>query len=88
VLDDTGMLQAAEQALPDGCYESVAFKQERKRLWALVGQLTLREQAVVRLHYFQGLTYEDIAQSLDITKGRVSQLHGQALGRLRKLMAP
>jgi RNA polymerase sigma factor for flagellar operon FliA len=88
LLDDTGMLQTAEQALPDGCYESVAFKHERKRLWALVGQLTPREQAVVRLHYLQGLTYEDVAQSLGITKGRVAQLHGQALGRLRKLMAP
>ena len=88
LLDDTGMLQTPDQALPDGCYESVAFKQERKRLHTLIDQLTQREQAVVRLHYFQGLTYEYIAQSLDITKGRVAQLHGQALGRLRKLFGP
>ena len=87
LLDDTGMLQAEDQAVPDGCYESVAFKQERKRLRVLISQLTPREQAVVRLHYFQGLTYEYIAQSLDITKGRVAQLHGQALGRLRTLIA-
>jgi RNA polymerase sigma factor for flagellar operon FliA len=88
MLDDTGMLDTPGHALPDGCYESLAFKHERQRLHHLIGLLTPREQAVVRLHDLQGLTYEDIAQSLGITKGRVSQLHEQALTRLRKLIQP
>lgn len=88
MLDDTGMLDTPGQALPDGCYESVAFKHEQQRLHHLIALLTPREQSVVRLHDLQGLTYEDIAQSLGITKGRVSQLHEQALTRLRKLVQP
>lgn len=88
MLDDTGMLQHEEAALPDKCYQSLAFKDEQARLRALVDRLTPREQSVIRLHYLQGLTQQDIAQTLGLTKGRVSQLHEQALQRLRKLIAP
>ena len=88
MLDDTGMLRSEESALPDGSYESVLFKQEQQRVRELIDQLTPREQSVIRLHYLQGLTYEDIARTLGITRGRVSQLHEQALGRMRRLVAP
>lgn len=88
MLEETGMLQGPDSALPDGCYEAVAFKHEQRRLHELLPQLTAREQAVIRLHYLQGLPYDEIARSLGITKGRISQLHEQALVRLRKLMAP
>lgn len=86
MLDDTGMLQDQDGALPDACYQSIEYAEQRQRLHSLIGQLTPREQSVVRMHYLQGLTYEYIAQTLGITKGRVSQLHEQALHRLRKLM--
>lgn len=88
MLEESGMLQGPDSALPDGCYEAVAFKHEQRRLHELLPQLTPREQAVIRLHYLQGLDYDDIAKSLGISKGRISQLHEQALVRLRKLLAP
>jgi RNA polymerase sigma factor FliA len=88
MLDDTGMLQSEDRALPDGSYESVLFKQEQQRVRELIPLLTPREQSVIRLHYLQGLTYEDIARTLGITRGRVSQLHEQALSRMRRLVAP
>jgi RNA polymerase sigma factor FliA len=88
MLDGTGMVQDRDAALPDDCYQSRAFKDEQTRLSTLVAQLTPREQSVIRLHYLQGLTYDYIAQSLGITKGRVAQLHEQALQRLRRLMVP
>jgi RNA polymerase sigma factor for flagellar operon FliA len=88
MLEDTAMLQSESSALPDGCYESAAFKDEQRRVRHLIGQLTPREQSVVKLHYLQGLPFADVAKSLGITRGRVSQLHEQALTRLRKLIAP
>lgn len=88
MLDETGMLQGMDRALPDGSYDAVLFKQEQKRVRQLIELLTPREQSVVRLHYLQGLTYEDIARTLGITRGRISQLHEQALGRMRRLAAP
>ena len=88
MLDETNMLQAPADALPDGCYEAVAFKQEQHRLRDMLQHLTPREQSVIRMHYMQGMTYEQTAQVLRITKGRVSQLHQQALTRLRRLLDP
>lgn len=88
MLDDTGMIQGAEDNLPDHSYAPLLFKQEQNRLRELIPQLTSREQSVIRLHYLQGFTYDHIAGTLGITRGRVAQLHQQGLERLRKLMAP
>lgn len=88
MLDETNMMQAPADTLPDGCYEAVAFKQEQRRVRDMLQHLTPREQSVIRMHYLQGMTYEHTAQALRITKGRVSQLHQQALVRLRRLLDP
>ena len=87
MLDETGMLQNENDALPDGCYDSLAFKHEQRRIRDLLTYLTPREQSVMALHYLQGMTYQDVAQILGITKGRIAQLHEQALVKLRKLAA-
>lgn len=86
MLDESNLLQAPADTLPDGCYESLAFKQEKRRLQDMLQHLTPREQAVIRMHYLQGMTYQETADVLRITKGRVAQLHQQALGRLRRLL--
>jgi len=87
MLDDTGMVQGENDALPDGCYDSLAFKHEQRRVRELIEYLTPREQSVIALHYLNGMTYQEISQILGITKGRIAQLHEQALTRLRKLAA-
>ena len=88
MLDETGMLQGPADTLPDGCYETLAYRQEQRRLRDMLPHLTPREQSVIRLHYLQGMTYDDVAQALRITKGRVAQLHQQAIARLRRLLDP
>jgi RNA polymerase sigma factor for flagellar operon FliA len=88
MLDETGMLQGPADTLPDGCYEALSFRQEQRRLRDMLQHLTPREQSVIRLHYMQGMTYDDVAQALRITKGRVAQLHQQAIARLRRLLDP
>lgn len=86
-LDGTGMVHDEDGALPDSCYGTLALKQSRKQVHELIGYLTPREQSVVKLHYLQGLTYSEIGSVLNITRGRISQLHEQALTRLRRLFA-
>lgn len=83
MLEDSAMLQSEGQALPDGCYESLRYKQEERQLRQRIGQLSPRQQSVVELHYFQGLRFQQISELLGITKGRVSQIHRQALLRLK-----
>jgi RNA polymerase sigma factor for flagellar operon FliA len=39
---------------------------------------------VIQLHYFQGIPLREVAKLLVVTPSRISQLHRQALGRLRQ----
>ena len=45
------------------------------------------EQMVLSLHYVENLLLKDIAQVMEISEPRVSQLHTRAIGKLRKEMA-
>lgn len=62
-----------------------ALKQELiDKLGQLINELTLREQMVLSLYYAEELNMRETAMVMDITEGRVSQLHSQALAKLRK----
>ncbi len=56
-------------------------------LLALVEALPDQERTVIRYHYFQRMTVEQIGTLIGVTKGRVSQVHRQALRRLREAYA-
>ena len=43
-----------------------------------------REGEIVRLHYQEGLTFEQLGTLFGVTKGRISQLHKAAIAMLRK----
>jgi RNA polymerase sigma factor for flagellar operon FliA len=81
------MIHDEDGTLPDACYGTLALKQSRQQVRELIGYLTPREQSVVKLHYLQGLNYSEIGIALNLTRGRISQLHEQALTRLRRLFA-
>jgi RNA polymerase sigma factor for flagellar operon FliA len=53
----------------------------------LIEQLTPREKLVLSLYYIDELNMREVAEVMGITEGRVSQLHTQALGRLRKRLS-
>jgi RNA polymerase sigma factor (sigma-70 family) len=48
-------------------------------------RLPEREAMVMSLHYQEGLTFREVAKVLDLTPGRISQIHTQAILRLRAL---
>ncbi|WP_321533230.1 FliA/WhiG family RNA polymerase sigma factor [uncultured Desulfuromonas sp.] len=58
----------------------------------LAGQLeklSEKERLVISLYYYEELTQKEIAEVLDLTEGRISQLHSQALVKLKvKLSRP
>jgi RNA polymerase sigma factor for flagellar operon FliA len=85
LLDDTGIVEdCVTKPAPYGnAYQTVAWRQTRERLHAAVGRLAERDQKIIRYHYFHGLAFEQIADILGLTKGRISQLHRAALLALR-----
>jgi RNA polymerase sigma factor for flagellar operon FliA len=87
ILEGTGMVVDPEAALPDGVYANLELRSVYRQAWSLIGELTPRERDVLERHYRGGMRFEEIARTLGLTRGRISQLHQQAIGRLRALMA-
>lgn len=50
-------------------------------------QLSEKERLVISLYYYEELTQKEIAQVLELTEGRISQLHSQALLKLKTKVA-
>jgi len=72
---------SAEAANP---YASCALADARARVAGAVAGLPERERFIVRRHYFDQVSFAEIAELLGLTRGRVSQLHGRALRRIRE----
>lgn len=67
-------------------YESAVRSQLGERLSAHLRRLGERERQVLEWHYLQHLSFVHIADTLGLTKGRISQIHRQALQRMRECM--
>lgn len=61
----------------------LSMKQVGLRLEEALKVLPKKEQLVMGLHYQEELAFKDIADVLSLTPGRVSQLHSQAMVRIR-----
>jgi len=53
----------------------------------LLVQLSEKERLVISLYYYEELTQKEISEVLELSEGRVSQLHSQALIKLRSKLA-
>jgi RNA polymerase sigma factor for flagellar operon FliA len=83
MLDGTAMIENTEAATAIPFYQDHALRQARERLLRAVDALAPQERTVVRNHYLQEMPFDEIAASLRLTKGRISQIHKQALLHLR-----
>ena len=86
MLEGTAMVEDASAVRSIPFYQGVAARELRARLLEAVEALPPPERTVIRSHYLQEVPFEDVAATLALSKGRVSQLHRQALGRLRVLV--
>ena len=60
---------------------------EKIALRQAVERLPQREQQVIRLRYFHGLTQQRVAKVMSISQVQVSRVEKKALGLLRELLA-
>lgn len=49
----------------------------------ILEELSEKERLVIALYYYEELTQKEIAEVIGVTEGRISQLHSQALIKLR-----
>lgn len=87
LLDGTGMVAAdSEAAHPHAepqYYQRTELRQLRERVRDLVRQLPAQESTVITRYYLHNHRIDDIARDMQLTKGRISQLHHKALNTMR-----
>lgn len=64
-------------------YQRVEKEEQKQILAAAVDKLPEKEKLVVALYYQEELTLKEIAAILKLSESRISQLHSQAILRLR-----
>lgn len=68
--------------------EELLDEQEMKELLAkAIDQLPEKEKWVITMVYFEELTLTEIAQVLNLSTSRISQLHSKALSRLKEALS-
>jgi RNA polymerase sigma factor for flagellar operon FliA len=53
----------------------------------ILGRLAEKERLVISLYYYEELTQKEIAEVMELSEGRVSQLHSQALIKLKSKLS-
>lgn len=72
----------SELTQADG-YRSLASQQAGTLLHNAIERLTGRHREIIEMHYFQHVPFITIAERFNLTKGRISQLHHEALVLLK-----
>ncbi|MFZ5648355.1 MAG: FliA/WhiG family RNA polymerase sigma factor [Bacillota bacterium] len=75
-----------DPASPDP-FEMVAEEEGKRILADAVSCLPEKEQLVLALYYEEELTLKEIGLVLEVSESRVCQLHGRAVGKLRKALS-
>jgi RNA polymerase sigma factor for flagellar operon FliA len=64
-------------------FQSAAMSQFAEQLAEILKKMPEKEQMVMALHYQEDLSYREIAEVLNLTTGRISQIHTQCMIRIR-----
>ncbi len=64
--------------------EALSTAEVRTLLIDLVDRLPQREKLIVALHYYERLTFKEIARILQLSESRVFQIHTEVLNSLRR----
>ena len=86
VLED-GLVTCCDESPAANPYMQAEVSQLQVRVREFVEQLPPRERQVLKAHYYDQREFQDIAATLGVTKGRVSQLHSRAVARVRERLS-
>lgn len=75
-----GLLEHRRSSNP---FAAVNYKKSRERIKEGIKSLPEKQRLVLSLYYYEDLNLKEIGQVLDVTESRVSQLHTQAIIKLR-----
>ena len=87
LLENSGMVVADEDAADADhipYLQVLELKQLQTQVRNLIDTLAMQQRTVIRCHYVQDIPFDAIARMMDLSKGRISQIHRDALNGLRQ----
>ena len=83
--DDSGktFIDNLEDTQQASAQDRIEANELTRELAGYLEQLSEKERLVVALLYYEELSQKEISQVLELSEGRISQLHSQALGKLK-----
>ena len=75
-----GLVEDSKNSNP---YHAVSYKNVRDKIKEGIKSLPEKQRLVLSLYYYEDLNLKEIGQVLDVTESRVSQLHTQAIMKLK-----
>ena len=81
--DKSALLEALLTRQDQDPLEMLNLQDLKKALTLAIAELPEKERLVLSLYYFEELTMKEVGRVLDLTESRISQLHTQAILRLR-----
>ena len=77
-------IQLKDESIESSPEDLTVYNDTIKELQRTIGELNEREQLIINLYYYEGLTYKEIGEILNISESRVSQIHSKAISKMRK----
>ncbi|MFW6030233.1 MAG: sigma-70 family RNA polymerase sigma factor [Halanaerobiales bacterium] len=78
------LLTEENQKQPDSLYEK---KEKEKVLSEAIEKLDEQEKLIIALVYYEELSQKEVAEVMDLSAARISQLHKKAVNRLRGILS-
>lgn len=75
-----------EDTIQVNVHERMEADELTRELAGYLKQLSEKERLVISLIYYEELSQKEVAEVLELTEGRISQLHSQALAKLKGKM--
>ena len=86
-VDKKSILNLLEGCKLNNPYNQLNIKSVKEVVTQAIEDLPERQRLVLSLYYYEDLNLKEIGQILRVTESRVSQLHAQAISRLRSKLS-
>lgn len=86
MIDSASIAALQEEVFDDQPYKKYEIKQIEEKIIFLLDVIPENHQKVIKYHYLGQMSFDDIGELLGVTKGRVSQIHREALSLIRKAL--
>ena len=83
-LDDDDTVFDESELFSDPPDKSIMDKEEKGIVKKAITSLNKKERKVIYYYYYMGLNMKEIACYLNVTTGRVSQIHTNAIEKIRE----